>query len=91
METVVIEARNKSDARFLRNFSKRIGARVIEPDELADIAMCRLMEADLLDPDVSESDNTPLPVPVDELVSLEDFKAYMEELAHERLGLKLTL
>ena len=40
---------------------------------------------------VDERDNTPLPVPEGELVSLEEFKAHMEKLAHERLGLKLTL
>jgi len=40
---------------------------------------------------VDECNATPLPVPEDELISLEEFKTYMEELAHERLGLKLTL
>jgi hypothetical protein len=37
------------------------------------------------------NDNAPLPVPEEELVSLEEFKRYMENLAHQRLGLKLTL
>ena len=40
---------------------------------------------------VTEFDNMPLPVPQEELISLEAFKAHMELLAHERLGLKLTL
>jgi hypothetical protein len=40
---------------------------------------------------VHECDNTPLPVPEEELISLEEFKAYMEELAYKRFGLNLTL
>ena len=40
---------------------------------------------------VDECDSTPLPVPEDELISLEEFKTYMEELAYERFGLNLTL
>ena len=36
-------------------------------------------------------DDTPLPVPEEELVTLEEFKIHMEELAYKRLGLKLTL
>ena len=36
-------------------------------------------------------DNTPLPVPEEELLSLEEFKTYMEKLAVERLGIELTL
>ena len=38
-----------------------------------------------------DADNTPLPYSDDELVSLEEFKANMEELALRRLGLKLSL
>ena len=56
MDTIVIETRNKSDARFLKNFSKRIGAKVIDSNELlADMAMRRLKKENLLDPDVNES------------------------------------
>ena len=56
MEALVIEPRTKSDARFLRSVSKRIGAEIIEPvDLLVDRAMRRLKEEDLLDPNVSES------------------------------------
>jgi len=40
---------------------------------------------------MDKGDNTPLPMSEEELLSLEEFKAYMEELALERLGLKLTL
>jgi len=36
-------------------------------------------------------DNTPLPVSEDELLSLEEFGTYMKKLAHERLGIRLTL
>ena len=39
---------------------------------------------------VSECDNTPLPED-EELISLGEFKAHMEDLAYKRLGLKLTL
>jgi len=55
METVVIQTRNKSDARLLRNMSKRIGANIIEPvDLLVDRSMCRLKEQNILEPDVDE-------------------------------------
>lgn len=40
---------------------------------------------------INERDNTPLPVPEDELVSLEEFKTRMETLARERLNLNITL
>ena len=53
METVVIETRNKSDARFLRNFSKRIGAKVIDDEGLEDMVMCRLIEEGVKEPSVS--------------------------------------
>ena len=38
----------------------------------------------------NECDNTPLPEEED-LISLGEFKAHMEDLAYKRLGLKLTL
>ena len=55
METGVIEARNKSDARLLRSLPKRNGAEVIEPvNLLVDMAMRRLKEENMLDSDVDE-------------------------------------
>ena len=52
METLVIETRNKSDARFLRNFAKRMGANVIDADENFDsIVTRRLFEEELVDDD----------------------------------------
>jgi len=36
-------------------------------------------------------DKTPLPVPEEELVSLEEFKEYFEKRIEERLGLKISL
>ena len=52
MNAVVIEARTQSDVRFLRDFSKRIGARVIDANDLLeDMAMCRLIEEGLKDPE----------------------------------------
>jgi len=57
MEAVVIEARTKSDVRFLHDFSKRIGARVIDTDELLeDVVMCRLIKQAMLEPSVSENE-----------------------------------
>ena len=54
METVVIEARNKSDVRFLRGISKRIGAKVIETDELLeDLVLGSLIEQAMQEPSVS--------------------------------------
>ena len=56
METVVVETRTKSDARFLKNFSKRIGANVIDSDELLeDIALGRLIEEGMKTPSVDRS------------------------------------
>ena len=56
METLVIEPSTKSDARFLRSVSKRIGANIIDTDELFwNKVRSRLKEENLLDPDVSES------------------------------------
>ncbi|MDR1676358.1 MAG: hypothetical protein LBR86_07825 [Tannerella sp.] len=40
---------------------------------------------------VNDLDNTPLPVPEDELLSLEEFKAHFEKRIFERLGLKISL
>jgi len=40
---------------------------------------------------VNELDNMPLPLSEEELVTLEEFKVHMEELAYKRLGLNLTL
>jgi len=40
---------------------------------------------------VDNIDQTPLPVPIEELVSLEEFKLHMEKLAQSQLGLKLKL
>ena len=40
---------------------------------------------------MDKRDNTPLPEPEEDLLSLEEFKTYMEDLAYKRLGLKLTL
>ena len=57
METVVIEARTKSDARFLKNFSKRIGARVIDSDELLEnMVLGRLIEEGMKTPSVDRSE-----------------------------------
>jgi len=41
--------------------------------------------------DVDELDDSPFPFSEEEYVSLEEFKAYMEKLAFDRLGLELTL
>ena len=56
MNTIVIKARTKSDVRFLRDFSKRIGAEVIDTDELEDMVLGRLIEERLNEPSVSESE-----------------------------------
>jgi hypothetical protein len=40
---------------------------------------------------VNDLDNMPLPVPEDELLSLEEFKAHFEKRIFERLGLKISL
>jgi hypothetical protein len=54
-----------------------------------------LLEQIKLYPDVAQIVNTldqsPLPVPEEELVSLEEFKMHMEELAQSQLGLNLKL
>jgi len=56
MNTVVIEARTKSDARFLRGISKRIGAKVIDADEnFENIVSRRLFEEGLVDTDIEAS------------------------------------
>ena len=57
MNTVVIEARNKSDVRFLHNFSKQNGAKIIDADEAFwNAVRRRLKEEDLLNSYVSEND-----------------------------------
>jgi hypothetical protein len=40
---------------------------------------------------VDDLDNTPLPVPENELISLEEFKKNFEDAIYEDLGLKITL
>jgi hypothetical protein len=40
---------------------------------------------------MDDLDNTPLPVPEDELISLEEFKKNFEDAIYEDLGLKITL
>ena len=57
MERVLIEARTKSDARFLMSFSKRIGAKVVDIEELEDMVLGRLIEEGLKEPGfVSENE-----------------------------------
>ena len=57
METIVIETRNKSDVRLLRGISKRIGARVIDADELfEDMVLGRLIEEGMKEPGVVSRD-----------------------------------
>jgi len=57
METVVIKARTKSDARLLLGLSKRIGAQAIDIDELMeDIVLGRLIEASMNEPSVSHEE-----------------------------------
>ena len=57
METIVIETRNKSDVRLLRGISKRIGARVIDTDELfEDMVLGRLIEEGMKEPGVINRD-----------------------------------
>jgi hypothetical protein len=38
-----------------------------------------------------DMDKTPLPIPEEELISLEEFKEHFEKRLYERLGLKITL
>jgi len=40
---------------------------------------------------LDERDNTPLPVPEEELISLKEFKKNFEDAIYEDLGLKITL
>ena len=58
METVIIKARTKSDARFLMDFSKRIGAdaKIINTEELEDIHLASLIEQGLKTPSVSRDE-----------------------------------
>jgi hypothetical protein len=39
----------------------------------------------------SAPDNTPLPIPEEELLSLEEFKKHFEKRIYERLGMKIIL
>ena len=57
MDAVIIEPQTKSDARLLLNFSKRLGAKIIDVEELLeDMALGRLIEDGLNSPSVSESE-----------------------------------
>jgi hypothetical protein len=38
-----------------------------------------------------DMDKTPLPIPEEELISLEEFKEHFEKRLYEELGLKITL
>jgi hypothetical protein len=40
---------------------------------------------------INSLDCTPCPIPEEDLISLTEFKTYMEKRAFERLGLKITL
>ena len=55
----------------------------------------RLLEHIKLYPEVAQivdpADQMPLPIHEDDLVSLNEFKAHIEELAFTQLGLNLTL
>jgi len=54
METVDIEARNKSDVRFLCGISKRTGAKVIDTDKLLeDLVLGSIIEEAMQEPSVS--------------------------------------
>ena len=57
MEVVVIEARTKSEVRFLHDFSKRIGAKVIDTEEwIEDMVLGRIIEERLNEPRVDRSE-----------------------------------
>lgn len=58
MDTVMIEARNKSDVRFLMDFSKRMGAkaRIIDTEEMEDKILLGLMEEGLKTTSVSRAE-----------------------------------
>ena len=50
MNILIIEPRTKSDARLLKNFSKRLGAKVFDADEnFETIVTRRLFEEELVD------------------------------------------
>ena len=51
MDTVVIKTRKKSDVGLLLDFSKKIGARVMDGEELEDMILGRLIEEGLKDPE----------------------------------------
>ncbi len=40
---------------------------------------------------VDDSDDTPLPIPIEETISLEEFKEHFEKRIYEDLGLKIDL
>ncbi|MDR1331095.1 MAG: hypothetical protein LBK07_03240 [Tannerella sp.] len=40
---------------------------------------------------VNDLDNTPSPIPEEELISLEEFKKHFEDAIYENLGLKIIL
>ena len=57
METVVIKTRTKSDVRLLHDFSKRIGAKVIDTEEwIEDMVLGRIIEERLNEPRVDRSE-----------------------------------
>ena len=64
MDTVVIKAQKKSDVRLLHDFSKQIGAKIIDPEELEDRALGFLIEEGLKDP---------------EFVSIEEVMKFLKE------------
>ena len=56
MDTVVIKTRKKSDVRLLHDFSKQIGAKIIDAEELEDRVLGHLIEDRLNEPSVNESE-----------------------------------
>ena len=50
MDTVVIKTRKKSDICLLHDFSKQIGAKIIEDEALEDLVLARLIEEGMKDP-----------------------------------------
>jgi transcriptional/translational regulatory protein YebC/TACO1 len=58
METVVIKAHTKSDARFFLNLAKRIGAatKTINTEEIEDIRLATLIERGLTTGSVSRNE-----------------------------------
>lgn len=60
METVVIQAKNKSDVRFLMDFARRIGsfATIIDTEYLEDASLVSLIEKGLKTESVSRDEKT---------------------------------